>query len=420
MIGAVLRLVRTDMRAARLSWLAVACTLFVSGTGAAYAMAFLIEGEEDAGELGGTMLGMAIIGIASAVASVSGLAVNERRRTCARWKLLGLPGPDVFVVVMLQVLVVAVVASVPGALLAVPVVTPAAEYMAQRGTPLGDPQVTGAVLAWSVVICVGAALLGVLGKVFAVSRVRPTAALRAAVVPVARPGVLATGLGLMMTAAVVAIASTEDLSENGSVIGVHVMGLLAVVPLTGWLMYPVLQWTRVLRFFGPAARVAADSVRVRSAFTSAQVVPWFLVGGMVVGIGSTMIVVVNAGGGEITGVDLLVPMFAPAVLPPLVAGIASTLVMAPRARQDTLVMHRAGAGRRHLSRIVGWESVAVVVSAGLLTLLYTVAGTAAANDALYGTVWPQDWWTDILWAPFAAILAVMWLLVASVTALVRR
>lgn len=409
------RLAWTDLKATWLSWAAVAVTLVASGTGCAFSLAFLVTGSDDAGELGGVVLGFALIGVIAGVTAVTGLVVNERRRTYARWKLLGLPGAGVFTVVLLQVLVVAVVAAVPGALLAVPLVPPAADYFAAQDATLGDPQVTALVAGIAVAVCVAAAVLGVLGRAWKVARVRPVAALRDAVVPKGRPGIVATGTGLMFGASVVAIACTEDLSEDGGVLGLQMMVLLTMVPLTGWYLPLLLQWTRVLRFCGVSARTAADSVRVRTAFTCAQVLPWFLVAGSVVGVGSPMTVLLHAEGGEVDGLGIAAVMFAPAVLPPLVAGLASVLVMRPRHLADAVVLARAGASVGQRRAVAWWESAAVVASAGILTLLLTVPGVVVANHLYRDAFFPDDWWRDILWGPLAVILVVMWVLVAAVT-----
>lgn len=411
-----LRLAWTDLRATRLSWVAVAATLAASAAGCAFSLAFLITGSDDAGEIGGVILGFALVGIIAAVASVTGLVVNERRRTYARWKLLGVPGPGVFGIVLFQVLLVAVVASVPGALLAVPLVPPAADYVASQDAVLGEPVVTLQVAVIAVVVCVSAALCGALGRAFSVSRVRPVVALRAAVVPRSRPGLLATGTGVFFGIGLVAMLTSGDLHEDGAVVGAQLILFMTVAPLTGWILPPVLQWTRVLRLFGVAARTAADSVRVRSAFTCAQVMPWFLVAGTVVGVGSPMMVMVRAEGGELDGLGVAAVMFAPAVIPPLVAGLASVLVMEPRHRQDAAVLYRAGASLLQRRAVGWWESAMVVVSAGLLTLLFTVPGVALTNHVIRDEVWPPEWWRDILWGPLGVILAVMWVLVAAVTA----
>jgi hypothetical protein len=411
----LLRLAWTDLRATWLSWVAVAATLVASATGCAFSLAFLVTGSDDAGELGGVVLGFALIGVVSGVTAVTGLVVNERRRTYARWKLLGLPGPGVFTVVLLQVLLVAVVASVPGAFLAVPLVPPAADYFATQDATLGEPRVTALVVGIAVAVCVAAALVGVLGRAWKVARVRPVAALRAAVVPKERPGIVATGTGLLFGVSAVAIGFSEEVAEDGGVLALQMMVLLTMVPLTGWFLPLVLQWTRVLRFLGVSARTAADSVRVRTAFTCAQVLPWFLVAGSVVGVGSPMMVLVHAEGGHVDGLGVAAVMFAPAVLPPLVAGLASVLVMRPRHVSDAVVLFRAGATRGQRRAVAWWESAAVVVSAGILTLLLTVPGVVAANHIYRGAFLPDGWWRDILWTPLAVILAVMWVLVAAVT-----
>lgn len=415
MFNELFRLAWTDLRATWLSWAAVAVTLVASGTGCAFSLAFPVTGTDDAGELGGVVLGFALIGALSAVTTVTGLVINERRRTYARWKLLGLPGLGVFTVVLLQVLVVAVAAAVPGVLLAVPLVLPATDYIAAQDATLGAPQVTPLVAGIAVAVCVVAALVGVLGRAWKVARVRPVAALRAAVVPKGRPGIVATGTGLLFGVSAVAIGFSEEVAEDGGVLALQMMVLLTMVPLTGWYLPVLLQWTRLLRFFGVAARTAADSVRVRTAFTRAQVLPWFLVAGSVVGVGSPMMVLVHAEGEHVDGLGVAAVMFAPAVLPPLVAGLASVLVMRPRHLADAVVIFRAGATRGQRRAVAWWESAAVVVSAGLLTLLLTVPGVAVANHIYRGVFFPDGWWRDILWTPLAIILAVMWVLVAVVT-----
>lgn len=410
------RLAWTDLKATWLSWAAVAVTLVASGTGCAFSLAFLITGSgDDAGELGGTVLGFALVGIISAVTTVTGLVVNERRCTYARWKLLGLPGTGVFTVVLLQVLVVAVVAAVPGALLAVPLVPPSTDYFASQDADLGDPKVTAAVAGVAVGVCVAAALVGVLGRAWKVARVRPVAALRAAVVPTGRPGFLATCTGLLFGVCSVAIGFSDEVTDDGGVLALQMMVLLTMVPLTGWYLPLLLQWTRVLRFCGVSARTAADGVRVRTAFTCAQVLPWFLVAWSVEGIGSPMAVLLHVEGGEIDGLGVAAVMFAPAVLPPLVAGLSSVLVMRPRHVADAMVLARAGASAGQRRAVAWWESAAVVASAGILTLLFTVPGVAVADHIYRGAFFPAGWWRDILWGPLAVILAVMWGLVAAVT-----
>lgn len=419
MLGAILTTAWSDIRATRYSWFAVAVTLTAAGAATAYSLAFLIDGDQGAAEVGGTLLGLALVGTVSATTSITGLVVNERRRAYARWKLVGMSGAAAFTVVMTQVFTVTVIAVVPGALLAFPLVPWAADYFAAQGAPLGDPEVGVDVIVIAVAVCAGAVVLGSLGKVLAVSRVRPVAALRTAVAPTARPGILATCWSLMMTVVLVMILTSGEIHEDGAVLGVQVIVLLTVVPVTGWLVLVLLPWTRLLHIFGPSARVSAGGSRIRSAFTNAQVLPWFLLAGLIVGIGSPMMVVVRADGAELTGAELLVPILAPAVIPPLAAGIASILVLTPTMRADARVLVRAGGGRRHLLEVIGWDSLVVVVTAGMLTLAVTVPGIAVANAVCRGEPWPPGWWTDILLVPFGVIASAMWLLISGVSFLAR-
>jgi hypothetical protein len=89
--------------------------------------------------------------------------------------------------------------------------------------------------------------------------------------------------------------------------------------------------------------------------------------------------------------------------------------MRPRHVVDAVVLHRAGASVGQRRAVAWWESAAVVVSAGILTLLFTVPGVVVTDHIYRDAFFPDDWWRDILWAPLGVILAVMWVLVAAVT-----
>jgi len=77
--------------------------------------------------------------------------------------------------------------------------------------------------------------------------------------------------------------------------------------------------------------------------------------------------------------------------------------------------HRAGASVGQRRAVAWWESAAVVVSAGILTLLFTVPGVAVTDHIYRGAFFPDSWWRDILWGPLGVVLVVMWMLVAAVT-----
>jgi hypothetical protein len=121
-------------------------------------------------------------------------------------------------------------------------------------------------------------------------------------------------------------------------------------------------------------------------------------------------------GGEVDGLGVAAVMFAPAVLPPLVAGLASVLVMRPRRVADAVVLHRAGATVGQRRAVAWWESAAVVDQRGDPHPAVHRARGGGRRPHLPGReLFPDGWWRDILWAPLAVILAVMGVLVAAVT-----
>lgn len=87
--------------------------------------------------------------------------------------------------------------------------------------------------------------------------------------------------------------------------------------------------------------------------------------------------------------------------------------------QDETVLHRAGASGWQRRMVGWWESAAVVATAGILTLVFTVYGLALTNHVYFGAAWPTGWWREVLWGPLAVILAAMWLLVAGVLGVTR-
>lgn len=100
----------------------------------------------------------------------------------------------------------------------------------------------------------------------------------------------------------------------GLLLGLQIIFFIALIPLLGWYLRPLLQWCRLLRFLGPIPQVAAGSVRVRSAFTAALV-------------------------------------------PALVAGVGSVNAMRPRLVEDRRVLERSGAAPRLWLSVSMWALV---------------------------------------------------------------
>lgn len=130
-------------------------------------------------------------------------------------------------------------------------------------------------------------------------------------------GLVCTGtiVGLTDCALSSSIALEEDLrADPTSLLGLQIIFFMALIPLLGWYLRPLLQWSRLLRFLGPIPQVAAGSVRVRSAFTAALV-------------------------------------------PALVAGVGSVNAMRPRLVEDRRVLERSGAAPRLWLSVSMWALV---------------------------------------------------------------
>ena len=422
MSGVVLSVARSDIRANALSWLAFALVLFAAGTGVACALAFLVTGGGEAEELGGTVLGMALMSVFASTTTLSGLIVDERRRVYASWKLAGMSGAAASGVIFVQVVVVAGVSSLGGSLIAPPLVGAMVAQVRQERIDVGDPRVNLAVILLAVAICAAGAAGGSLGRAVSVGWRPAVKSARGAAVPKVRPGGWATLIGVTFAGTAAVLPFTDELRGDPTAgIGIATIVLIAMVCLLPWFIRPVLQWTRALHVCGVSARVAAGSARARTAFTSAQVVPWFLLAGMVVGVGSpikALSAIEEEAGASNFGLTFM--LLAPAFVPALVAGIGSLCVMAPRAWADGRTLARAGASAGQHRLVLTGEVFAVTVTVGLLTLVLAFCGVALTNVTAAGTAFPPGWWESILWAPLAAILSVQFALMAGVKMLLPR
>lgn len=411
-LGAAARIWASDIRAAAGSWMAFVLTMGVAGTGVAVALALLIEGTGDSAELGGTILGMALFSVAATTATIAGLILNERRPVYAQWKLAGMPGLAVSVLLVLQFAAVAALGAGIGALPAQFLIAPGAQLMKQEGLSLGDPWLSPLVWWITVIVCASAALAGVLGRTLVIGWQKPMRTSQSATVPRAKPSVLLSCVFAIFVGSTIAIGLTEDLTENpGSVVGFTLLFSMSMVFGVDWFIHPLLQWTRVLELCGPVARVAIGNIRVRSAFSAAQFTPWLLVAGLTVGVGSSLEVLMQHTSGSYSSPpEVIAALFSPMVVPPLVAALTTQLILRPRTIQDDVILYRCGASFRQRWAVKAWESTAVVATVGLVAAGLGVAGVACTNLALLGQAFPAGWWESVLWQPLLWILLAMWLL----------
>lgn len=422
MNSVVMDVARSDIRANALSWLAFALTYVAAGTGVACALAFLVTGGGESEELGGTVLGMALVSVFASTATLSGLIVDERRRVYASWKMAGMSGAAASAVILFQVVAVAGLSSLGGSLVAPPIVGAMVARVRLEGVDVGDPRVNLAFIAIAVGICASGAVGGSLGRAVSVGWRPAVKAARGAAVPKVRRGVWATVFGLTFAGTGLILPFTGEMRGDPTAgVGIATIVLLAMVCLMPWFIRPVLQWTRALHACGVTARVATGSARARTAYTSAQVVPWFLLAGMVVGVGSPIKALsgVEEGAG-VSSLGLTFVLLAPALVPALVAGVGSLCVMAPRTRADERTLARAGASTGQRNRALLWEASAVTATVGILTLGLALVGVALTNVTATGSAFPSAWWASILWLPLVAILSAMFALMAGVKMMLPR
>ncbi|MDK8509932.1 hypothetical protein QP948_00670 [Corynebacterium bovis] len=116
--AALVSVAARDLWDDRLSWLGLLLTLATAGTGTTCAVAYLLTGSDAGTGFGGTVLGMMVLSVVAASSTLSGLMLDERRATYARWRLAGVSGAGVAAVVLARTTLVAAVGAVLGTLTA--------------------------------------------------------------------------------------------------------------------------------------------------------------------------------------------------------------------------------------------------------------------------------------------------------------
>ena len=142
------------------SWVAVAVSMAMGGLSAALALLLLDAGGDEAGALGGSILGMAVLVIVAVSFSQLRLIITERAYTFARWKLIGMPGWLVFTLLGVLIMTVCLFGAFLGAQQAHWFVEPALEQLRADGIPLGNPSGDFPAEAIATWVCAGAGIVG--------------------------------------------------------------------------------------------------------------------------------------------------------------------------------------------------------------------------------------------------------------------
>ena len=387
-----------DLQSNWLSWLAVALTLVVSSASCTLALAMLVASSgtegDPAGPLGGTVLGMALCVVVLVTLSQMRLIIAEREPVYRSWRMVGMPGWMILAFILGHVAVVSAGAGLLGVLPARPLLAPCVRALRSDGIPMPDIAITGQVVVIAVAVCTSAALVGTLPPLRRVFRPRGAA----------RPAWLLVKFLLAAAAIGGTVYGCLRIDDPGDLLSAE-MGLVILVALfLPWLMPGIDQWTR-------PAGIAGANVRVRRNFSTPHIVPWVLIGGFIVAVGSGLRFANDAGaGGTLSSWQVFVALLGPVFAPSIVGAVLTSLLMRGRIASDIRGLTLAGATASAWARVqVGEAACLTLTAAGvvwalclatLLPLHHLLTPQASFGHTLVEELW---------WSAFAVIFGAMFI-----------
>lgn len=387
-----------DLQSNWLSWLAVALTLVVSSTSCTLALAMLVASSgtegDPAGPLGGTVLGMALCVVVLVTLSQMRLIIAEREPVYRSWRMVGMPGWMILAFILGHVAVVSAGAGLLGVLPARPLLAPCVRALRSDGIPMPDIVITGQVTAIAVAVCMSAALVGALPPLRRVFRPRATA----------HPAWLLVKF-LLASAAIGGTAyGCLHIEDPGDLLSAE-MGLVILVALfLPWLMPALDQWTR-------AAGIAGANVRVRRNFSTPHIVPWVLIGGFIVAVGSGLRFANDAGtGGTLSSWQVFVALLGPVFAPSIVGAVLTSLLMRGRIASDIRGLTLAGATPSAWARVQVGEAACLTLTAAGVVCALCLATLLPLHHLLtpqasFGRTLAEELW----WSAFAVIFGAMFI-----------
>ena len=392
-----------DLQSNWLSWLAVALTLVVSSTSCTLALAMLVASsgaeENPAGPLGGTVLGMALCVVVLVTLSQMRLIIAEREPVYRSWRMVGMPGWMIVAFILGQVAAVSAAAGFLGVLPARPLLDPCVRALRSDGIPMPDIAVTGQVTAIAVSVCTSAALVGALPPLRRVFRPRTPA----------HPMWLLVKFLLAAAAIGGTVYGCLHIDDPGDLLSAE-MGLVILVALfLPWLMPGIDQWTR-------AAGIAGANVRVRRHFSTPHIVPWVLLGGFIVAVGSGLRFGNDAGvGGTLSSWQVFVALLGPVFAPSIVGAVLTSLLMRGRIASDIRGLTLAGATPSAWARVQVGEAACLTLTAAGVVWALCLATLLPLHHLLTPQVSFGRTLVDELWWPaFAVIFGAMFIAVGVV------
>lgn len=392
-----------DLQSNWLSWLAVALTLVVSSASCTLALAMLVASsgaeENPAGPLGGTVLGMALCVVVLVTLSQMRLIIAEREPVYRSWRMVGMPGWMIIAFILGQVAAVSAGAGLLGVLPARPLLDPCVRALRSDGIPMPDIAITGQVTAIAVAVCTSAALVGALPPLRRVFRPRTPA----------HPAWLLVKFLLAAAAIGGTVYGCLHIDDPGDLLSAE-MGLVILVALfLPWLMPGIDQWTR-------AAGIAGANVRVRRHFSTPHIVPWVLLGGFIVSVGSGLRFGNDAGaGGTLSSWQVFVALLGPVFAPSIVGAVLTSLLMRGRIDSDIRSLTLAGATPSAWARVQVGEAACLTLTAAGVVWALCLATLLPLHHLLTPQVSFGRTLVDELWWPaFAVIFGAMFIAVGVV------
>lgn len=387
-----------DLQSNWLSWLAVALTLVVSSASCTLALAMLVASsdaeENPAGPLGGTVLGMALCVVVLVTLSQMRLIISEREPVYRSWRMVGMPGWMIVAFILGQVAAVSAAAGFLGVLPARPLLAPCVRALRSDGIPMPDIAITGQVTVIAVAVCISASLVGALPPLRRVFRPRTPA----------HPAWLLVKFLLAAAAIGGTVYGCLHIDDPGDLLSAE-MGLVILVALfLPWLMPGIDQWTRM-------AGIAGANVRVRRHFSTPHIVPWVLIGGFIVAVGSGLRFGNDAGvGGTLSSWQVFVALLGPVFAPSIVGAVLTSLLMRGRIDSDIRGLTLAGATPSAWARVQVGEAACLTLTAAGVVWALCLATLLPLHHLLTPQVSFGRTLVDELWWPaFAVIFGAMFI-----------
>lgn len=396
-----------DLQSNWLSWLAVALTMVVSSAACALAVSMLVatsDADDDpTGPLGGTVLGMAVCAVVLITLSQMRLIIEEREPVYRSWRMIGMPGWMINSFIVGQVIAVSALAALIGAFPARLFVEPMAAAFRSDGIPMPELAITPLVIRIAVSVCVASAVCGVLIPLRRVFR------------PRVEPRPVWVVVRCLVAAGLVggAVYGCLQIEDPGDSLAAS-MGLVILVALmTPWLMPALDQWTRLCGFAGA-------NVRVRRRFSVPHIVPWVFLGGLIVAVGSGVMLLKGTESLDtLSSGRVFAAFLGPVVAPSIVGAVLTSLIMRSRIASDVRGLRLAGASPAAWARVQVGEAFCLTVTAAAIVIALSATVVMLLNHLLHpdsysgmSALW--EGLAGVWWTPFGLIFGAMFLVLCAV------